>query len=87
MLSANSKENLQSRIISTLDEQKESYQKILEGRPLEAEDNNERKLAFIHKQMAVSDDVATRIANYEDPENLPVSDDVKKKAELITEDL
>lgn len=75
--------SIKKRMLETMPEQMDSFTKIREGRPMEAEYDFERKLAFIQKQVDVNDEVATRIASYENPETLPVVEAVKKKAELI----
>lgn len=56
---------------------------VRERRPLDAEDNQERKLNYIQQKVGVRRDTAARIANYEDPNILPLTDDQKSRAESI----
>lgn len=59
---------------------------IESGRPLDAEEDTERKLAYIQQSVGVNRDVAERIANYESPETLPIDPLKKKQAESLQGD-
>lgn len=52
-------------------------------RPLDAEDNEERKLNYIQKKVGCRRDVAASIANYENPETLPLTEEQKSRAESL----
>lgn len=56
---------------------------IRSGRPLDAEEDNERKLAYIQKSLGVGRKIATSIANYEDPARLPLSPSQRAQAESL----
>lgn len=72
-----------NRLEKSIDIQKAVMDKVHDGRPLDAEPNNNRKLAYIQKVVGVSSDIAQRIANYEDPQKLPISPVKRSKAESI----
>lgn len=52
-------------------------------RPLDAEENQERKLNYIQKKVGVTRGIAASIANYEDPNTLPLSGEQKSRAESL----
>jgi len=72
-----------NRVSATLDEQRNSYIKIKEGKPLDAEEDTSRKLAYIQKQLPVSRKVAGQIADYLPVEMLPLAPEQQRKAESI----
>lgn len=82
-ITGQNKTNLENRLSATLEEQRNSYHKIMEGKPLEAEDDQTRKLAYIQKQIPVSGEVASMIADYQPVESLPIAPDQQRKAESI----
>lgn len=71
--------NLASQIPSVIEA-------IESGRPLDAEEDTERKLAYIQQSVGVNRVIAERIANYESPENLPIDPLKKKQAESLQGD-
>ena len=71
------------RLDATVEAQASVQDAIREGRPLDAEDNEERKLAFIQKSVGVTRDIAARIANYEDPKELPLTTSQQAEAESL----
>jgi endonuclease G, mitochondrial len=72
------------RIKETLLEQKESYNKIRsKTRQMDAEKDEGRKISFIQRHIGVSNEIAEAIANYVNPEELPISDVKKSKAESL----
>jgi endonuclease G len=62
-----------SRLAVTTEQQAYVEDAIRKGRPLDAEDDVRRKVAFIAKKLAVGTDVAARIAAYDDPRTLPLN--------------
>jgi endonuclease G len=72
-----------SRIRDTLQQQKEVFEKIRIGRPMDAETNEARKIAFIKRKVGVTSDVAEQIAAYKDPSTLPLSAAKISKAESL----
>lgn len=56
---------------------------IRSGRPLDAEQNQPRKLAFIEQKLGVTPDIAARIAAYEDPKSLPLTPEQAAGAESL----
>ncbi|WP_153799681.1 DNA/RNA non-specific endonuclease [Foetidibacter luteolus] len=78
------REAARKRLQETLEEQRISLDKISrEERPMDAEDKPDRKIAYIQKHVGVSKDIASAIANYDDPRNLPISEEKKSKAESM----
>lgn len=72
------------RIVETLLEQKESYNRIQsKTRTMDAEEDTERKISYIKRQVGVDTNIAEAIANYVNPEELPISDVKKSKAESL----
>lgn len=74
---------VRDRIRKTLPEQKRSIEKIQEGRPLDAEENEERKIAFVKQKIGVNDLIANEIANYIPARALHLDRDKTKKGESI----
>lgn len=73
-----------NRLESDLASQVPSVIEAIEsGRPLDAEEDTERKLAYIQQNVGVNRDIAERIANYESPETLPIDPLKKKQAESL----
>ncbi|RDC62882.1 DNA/RNA non-specific endonuclease [Adhaeribacter pallidiroseus] len=71
------------RLEKSISAQKAVVDKIREGRPLDAEPDENRKIAYIQKKLDVSAAIAKRIANYEDPKTLPLTPIKQSKAESI----
>ncbi|HLG39700.1 MAG TPA: hypothetical protein VI461_08525, partial [Chitinophagaceae bacterium] len=72
------------RIREKLNEQKEACYKIAsKDRPMDAEEEKPRKIAYIKREVGVTDSIAERIANYENLRDLPISEEKKSKAESI----
>ncbi|WP_080055305.1 DNA/RNA non-specific endonuclease [Spirosoma aerolatum] len=77
---------VRQRLMESIPDQQETLKKIEEGKPLEAEKDENRKLAYIQRQVKCSLSVARRIADREDPANLPLNDDQRNKAESLQGD-
>lgn len=71
------------RIAAAVDSRNEVTRALRAKRPLDAEDNIDRKLDYIQARVGVRRDTAVRIANYEDPNQLPLTADQKSRAEKI----
>src|SRR5262249_25916203 len=56
---------------------------IRRGRPLDAEDDPKRKLAFIQRKLRVGEYTAARIAAYEDPKRLGLTAEQEAGAESL----
>ena len=73
-----------TRVASTLQTQGASVRAAVDaGRPLDAEENTERKLRFIQRKVHVNRELASRIANYENPDALPLIPSQKAEAESL----
>jgi endonuclease G len=71
------------RIARTGSQQAEVQDAIRSDRPLDAEHDAQRKLAYIQQALKVNPNVAARVAAYEDPKALPLSPAQITKAESI----
>lgn len=71
------------RLEATIEDQASVQDAIRKGRPLDAEDNRERKLAFIQNTIGVNREIAAHIANYEDPKKLPLTTSQQAEAESL----
>lgn len=69
-ISGNKKTMVRERINRTLSDQKNVYDKILKRKPLEAEEDEFRKIAYINRQIGVDLVAAKKIADYVDPTTL-----------------
>ncbi len=74
------------RLTQTSKSRKYSRKAIDSGRPLDAEDDGERKLAFIQRCVSVDRRTASRIASYHDPDELPLTPAQRARAESLQGD-
>ena len=74
------------RLMESIPEQQETLQKIEEGKPLDAEKDENRKLAYIQRQVKCSLSVARRIADNDDPSTLPLNAAQIDRAESLQGD-
>ena len=73
-----------ARVASTMKTQRAAVSAaIKKGRPLDAEEDPEQKLRFIQRKVQVDRGLAARIANYEDPNRLPLTPTQKAEAESL----
>jgi len=77
-------ESAKYRLQKTLEEQKESFKRIREGRPMDAEGDAVRKIAFVQKQIGgVSIEIAKKISEYQPVEAMSLNKEKKNKAESL----